>query len=289
MKKSSTLQKLICEELNISQNVISVAQKLLPKILADANLKVKIPKDNLFEVTYSEYPVQLLGNDYMMYCRFFHFRNMKERQEYRKVNKKQNSSYNSKHLYGRMTIDIINGWYDENSIFRDLYHELSHLHFHNMKGDEGDNTKPLNSIYKTARRNFTYNSDNFSKAAQAVYIRGTNEMSAFTHGLYGELISNDEWKTHKSPDNILKKSPVYLVYKNLEEFENDILNDRVDDLKELANEYNISTRQLFAIVKHAKQRLGAAIARVMALVYSEKEINEITNPYSSYVRATFED
>ena len=289
MKNKRTLQKLICEELNISQNVISVAQNLLPKLLADAKIKVKIPNDKIFEITYSEYPVQLLGTDYMMYCRFFHFRNLKEWREYRKDNKKQNSSYFPKQMYGRMTVDVINGWYNEDSIFRDLYHELSHLHFHHMKGDEGDNTKPSSSIYKIARRNFTYNSDNFSKAAQAVYIRGTNEMSAFTHGLYGDLMSNDEWKTHKSPDDVLKKSPVYLVYKNLEDFENDILNGRVDNLDELAREYNISTRQLFAIVKHAKQRLGAAIARVMALVQGEKEINEITNPYSTYVRATFEN
>ncbi len=283
------LQKLICEELNISQNVLDAAQSIIGDIILDANDVPEIPAGEIYVEDFHEYTVTLLGNEYTVYCRFIHFRNVNEWKAFRKEKKKQNSGFNATKMFVRMTVDVINDWFDETSVWRDLYHELSHLHFHLRKGDYGDNAIGNKTIYNIAKANFTYKDDNNSKAAQAVYLRGTNEMSAFVHGLYGEISKNDEYKTHLSANDVMKKSPVYIVYCNLRQFEDDILNGKVQNLDNIASKYGITSREMYSIVKNSKSRLGAGIARAIAKASGEKEINEMINSYSDYIRASIED
>ena len=273
------LKQIINESLGISDEVLKAAGQVADKIINDTRHSGVVNK--LLPIGHKEksYDVELLGDRYKVYVKFNFFRSREEWENYIGMNGKKGNYYNPEGKYVVLFVDVVNGWCNEQLLLRGLNHELSHLHYFLQRGKTDSAISIPSDIYKKAMKRFSYESDAMAKAAQAIYIRGTNEMSAFMHGLYGEFRREAKRTPFPNYEAVLKKSTVYRIYKNLVEFERDIDEGYVPNLVEIAKSYGLKSFQLKWIVRKARKRLAEAIGRLVARVNSDNEIRNMCECY----------
>lgn len=235
------------------------------------------------------YSIKLYGNKYFIFSTYTHFTNKEQWKQYRSRIKKSINGYNPNEQTIYLYTDVIGTWLNEEALWRGLCHELSHVHYFHMKNDEGDNAALQSVTYRIANRLFYNNDENISKAAQAIYLRGANEMSAFINGLYGELSQKKKPVSRKDAFEILEKSSLYRIYQRICEFETDIDENRIQNLNEISSIFGLKGGRLKWIVKKCRRNLANAISRVMGKYEMERELNEILNPYFYSEKYKFED
>lgn len=288
-RKIRKLNWLITEYMGVSQTVVDVVCSISARLMVDAKTKIQIPTGEYLVEDEKMYSITLYGNKYYIYSTYIHFRNKDEWKTYRSRYKKPANGYNPNEQTIYLYTDVIDTWINEQVLMRGLCHELSHIHFFHMKNDEGNEATLQSNEYRIASRLFYDNDDNVSKAAQAIYLRGTNEMSAFINGLYGELLQKKKPVSQKEAFDILEKSSVYKIYQRISQFDTDIDENRIPNLNDIASKFGLKGGRLKWIVKKCRKNLADAISRVMGRYEMERELNEIFNPYLYSIKSRFGD
>lgn len=263
-----SIQKLINEELGISQEVSNAVKNIVELIKGDKNTMREKIEDGIF-VNNGKITTGIFGYEFEVVYKIFSYRDFNL---YFQKSGYFLNAFNSWSSFERKTINIvslsISGHIEENTFSDTLYHEIEHMYQTSISG------KLLltnNAQYQMALS--IVNDKNASEwdrfLAQVVYYTRNEEHDAFVNGLYGQLIKSDAFNRF---DDIIRQSDAYKIIgflKSASKRMEHSINDKGFD--ESANKFHRPKRWFINQANIASEKIFKKIMKVKS-----KALNDFT-------------
>lgn len=267
MKDLHKIEKIIQEELSISQNVLNIASSIIEDIKNGLKQTKGTPLNDNKRIYYRKLKLKNVILDKNVYINVDHY-NFHDSNVKTNSNIDVDTSLSSSGAINiiQITCYSISGKLVENKLLDSLFHEIEHI-YQSIKGSI--KLKIPDKLYNIAHNNL-YVDDIFIKAsAWIIYYSYNYEQDAFVNGLYG-FIKNQgplpQWEN-------LKESDAYKSLLGIRKYREILF--KIHDDSQIQRIFNLSVDKIIKMSKAAEKRLLNKIGKIL-IKHQNDMINEGT-------------
>lgn len=207
-----SIKDTLNEELGISKEVIGISQSILKSIRLTLRKSNPMVDSNSVQVWRNKWSMDIYGMTFTIYSKQYMFENYAKFQRLKsQYDLRSSFSFEKKQLifvgYGYQ-----NMW-QESELYDAIYHEVEHL-YQTIKSGKSLNSNDSN-LYKLAIDAMSANDNEaLSVLGYVIYLSRRYEQTAYSHGLYG-LLKSEEPQNREEINGIVPYSQLYSVYAKL--------------------------------------------------------------------------
>ena len=258
------------EELGISKEVISISQSILKDIKLTLRKRNPMIDSNSVQVWRNKWSINIYGVTFTIYSKQYMFENFAKFQRLKSQDDLRSSfSFEKKQLifvgYGYQ-----NMW-QESELYDTIYHEVEHL-YQTIKSGKSLNSND-SELYKLAIDAMSVNDNEaLSVLGYVIYLSRRYEQTAYSHGLYG-MLKSEQPQSRDEINGIIPYSQLYSAYAKLKMCKEYIsFNKENPQLMQGLKHFNKNYNWFLKLVDRAIQQTVRCTSRTIS-----KYINDLEN------------
>lgn len=262
------INESINEELGISKDVTNTCYEILDKIETTID-------------TYNDYQsftngmyygntildLEIFGTPIKLYLYIFKANNMSDIKRLRSfVGNKINGVSNFDNRTIKLTVNVINGRFDENGLITTLQHELHHFYEDTKRGYH----KGFDNLYVIATKVIANQSLNIKidvDLAKIIYLLHPKEVRAYENSAYIYCVNNAEYVVYDS----LKKTELFNIIKTVDKLYDNIVNE--PGFEKSLHRFGLTRNKFEKLFSSGRNLVINSIGRVIVKVQQELSNN----------------